>query len=136
MADPIWLQRAKSVLMAATLGERSAGPEVAELLKDEAVGRDGVDQAILFWIDCMIDAAPPGSHADVYPVPDIWPADMLPEQRWSVRLLGARLNNDQEAVDKLLSEAVLDFADHIDCVLAVAIMAGLSLRSRATPQAE
>lgn len=136
VTDSIWLQYARAALRAAMLGEPSVGIEVKRLFDDEAVGNEGIIQAVLFWVDSLIEASSPGDHVGTYPVPDIWPADMPPEQRWSVKLLGAQLNEDRATADKLLREAAAKPDQFINYALSTVIMSGMGLGSRLMPGAE
>lgn len=132
VSDLVWLEHAHSALKAAIAADPSAGAKVQQLVEDESVGSEGIAEAILLWVDCLIEATPNGNHTGPYPVPDIWPADMSQEERWPLQLLGARLNEDQDAVNKFLRQAT-ESPDHgFDYALRVVIMVGAGLR-RLTP---
>lgn len=88
MADPVWLQHARAALRAAIAEEPSVELKVRQLIEGESVGGEEIAQAMLFWVDSLIEASPEGAHVGPYPVPDIWPADMSQRERWSLRLLG------------------------------------------------
>ncbi|WP_280312387.1 hypothetical protein [Nocardia abscessus] len=133
MADPVWLQHARAALKAAISADPSAGIKVRQLIEDESVGSEGIAQAILFWVDCLIEASPEGTHTGPYPVPDIWPADMSQRERWSLRLIGAQLNEDRTAADRLLREATMDRDHTFEYALTAVIMAGAGLGGRLMP---
>ncbi|MEV0340579.1 hypothetical protein AB0H49_16245 [Nocardia sp. NPDC050713] len=136
MADPVWLQHARAALRAAIAQEPSVGLKVKQLIEDESVGGEGIAQAMLFWVDSLIEASPEGAHVGPYPVPDIWPADMSQRERWSLRLLGAQLNEDRTTADKLLREATTDRDHTFEYALTAVIMAGAGLGGRLMPYTE
>lgn len=104
--------------------------KVRQLIEDESVDSEGIAEAILFWVDCLIEASPEGTHTGPYPVPDIWPADMEQRERWSLRLIGAQLNEDRTTADKLLREATQDPDLIFEYALTAVIMAGMGLGGR------
>ncbi|MGN2635063.1 hypothetical protein ACTD5D_02470 [Nocardia takedensis] len=134
MKDPIWLKHAHAALTAA-VDKRSdfVGIEVARLLSDENVGSDGLILAALYWIDRMIEASPPDEVPAPAPVPDIWPADMALSQRWAVRLVASRINNDPDTAQALIAEAAADFDYLSECMSMLVILAGMSLGGRLAP---
>lgn len=133
MADPVWLQHARAALRAAIDADPSVGVKVQQLVEDESVDREEISQAILLWVDCLIEVSPKGSHTGPYPIPDIWPADMSQEERWPIQLLGARLNEDQAGVNKLLRQATESRDRGLDYALRAVIMAGSVIGGRLTP---
>ncbi|MFE3254245.1 hypothetical protein ACFXPS_29825 [Nocardia sp. NPDC059091] len=136
MTDPVWLQRARATLTAAISGAPTVGNEVAELIEDDAVGSDGITLALLFWLDSLIDRSPSTAGANPVPMPHIWPTGMAPPQRWALRTLDARVTNDADTARALWSEATEDFDCFTECVRMVAVLAGMSLGGRLSPDAQ
>ncbi|WP_433521646.1 hypothetical protein ACQPZ2_30695 [Nocardia pseudovaccinii] len=130
MNDPVWLNRARAALRAATEGSDSVGIEVAKLLSDEQVGSDGLILAVLWWVDRLIEGSDPATVTAPAPVPDIWPVDMDLSQRWALQMVAARINDDQDEGQRLMVEASRDFDYLTECVGTLVILAGLSLAGR------
>lgn len=62
--------RARTALEAATSGSADLGGEVAQPVLGESIGGDELVQVVLFWIDCLIQAASSAHARHAISVPE------------------------------------------------------------------